>query len=440
MAITTRHRTALEHDAVHVPVALACWRTRELRLAHTFRECAGAADAEIEELYDSTVFALLPRHYESEEHLRAALHKGIKMRALRLHRDRAAHEQALAHAAPVIHATERARAFEQEPERALIAQEDDMIVGEFLSELTPLERKVFVLMADERSWRAIGTALGLAENEARNATRSCSRKRDLFLKLYRTGRLCGYRSRTITALLSHEQTGELALEQALAHLQHCRTCQAQHQTTDGQLRATFEGRALAVLPMPVLLHTHAGLLDRVHGLLEYPARLAERLAGPGPGTGIREHLAEAGAGAGVATKVALGVVGIAALAGGTLGATHVLDAPAPHHVRHVPASQPATQLITGTRLPATLLHRTFRPPSPAARPARRSTPITGAHLPFGPGHAVPATHLAPAPRSPSQHEPGGFAYLGVSTANAPRPASPARAQTASQHAGGAFSP
>ncbi len=53
----------------------------------------------IEELYDSTAPALLSRPYESEEHLRVALHKGIKMRALRLHRDRTAHRQTLAHAA-----------------------------------------------------------------------------------------------------------------------------------------------------------------------------------------------------------------------------------------------------------------------------------------------------------------------------------------------------
>ncbi len=438
MAITTRHRTALEHDAVDVPVLLACWRTRELSLAHTFRECAGAATAEIEELYDRTVFALLPRHYESEEKLRRALHKGIKMRALRLHRDRAAHDQALAHAAPVIHATAQARAFWQEPERALIAQEDDMIIGEFLSELTSEEREVFVLMADERSWRAIGTALGVAENEARNATRSCARKLDLFLKLYETGRLCGYRSRTITALLSGDQAGELALEQALAHLRHCRTCRAQHRTTDGQLRATFEGRALAVLPMPVLLHTPARLLDRVHGLLEYPARLAERLTGAGSETGIRERLAEAGAGAGVTTKVALGVAGIAALAGGTLGATHALDSPTPHHVHHITASRPATRLTTGTRLPATLLPLTSHSRS-AGSPARRSPP-TRTHLPFGPGQATPPTRRTPAPRSHTQHEPGGFAYLGAPTANAARPAIPARAQTSSQHAGGAFSP
>ncbi len=439
MATTTSPKAAGERGTVDLPVALARWRTRELRLAHTFRECAGASTAEIEELYDATVLALLPRRYESEEHLRFALRKGIKMRALRLHRDRAAHEQELAHAAPVIHATAQARAFEQEPERALIAHEDDVIVGEFLSELTPVERAVFVLIAEERSWRAIGTALGLAENEARNATRACERKREVFLKLYETGRLCGYRSRTITALLSGEQTGELALEQALAHLRHCRTCQAQHQTTSEQLQADFERRALAVLPVPVLLGTHAGLLDRIQDLLEYPARLAERVAGSGAGTGIRERLAETTVGAAGAAKIALGVVGVAALAGGAISATHILDSHAPRHTHRPAVAQPAIEAIVGTRVPATLLRQTARQPSRVARLARRpGHPVGGSDLQFGPGRVVPATQPAPAPRSATQREPGGFAYLGEPTA--PQAAGPRQAQTASQHVGGAFSP
>jgi DNA-directed RNA polymerase specialized sigma24 family protein len=443
MASAAGYSARPEPGAVDVPVLLVRWRTSELRLAHTFRECAGAGTAEIEELYDSTALALLSRPYESEEHLRAAIHIGIKMRALRLHRDRTAHRQTLAHAAPVIHATERARAFAQEPEGALIAQEDGIIIGEFLSELTPREREVFVLMADKRSWHTIAMALGIEEKEARTVMRSCERKRELFLTLYGTGRLCGFRSRVIAALLSGQQTGELALAQALTHLSHCRTCQTQHQTTNEQLRAAFEGRALAVLPVPVLLHTHAGLLDRLRSLLEYRTRVAERLAGPGPGTGIRERLAEAGTGAGAATKVALGLASIAALTGGTLDATHILDRTAPHHTRHAnhaAAPQPPTA-PKGTQVPAALLRQTFRSPSRAARPARRSPYPAEADLQFGPGEAIPTKRAAPPPRSSPQHEPGGFAYLGgVPTANAPRTASTRRAQTAVQHAGGAFSP
>jgi hypothetical protein len=57
--------------------------------------------AEVEEIYDATVALLVERGgaYESVEHLRAALHRGIKMRAL--HRDRRVRQQALSAAGPL---------------------------------------------------------------------------------------------------------------------------------------------------------------------------------------------------------------------------------------------------------------------------------------------------------------------------------------------------
>jgi RNA polymerase sigma factor (sigma-70 family) len=166
-AIPARDRRG--EGQVDVPVLLACWRTREISYARTFRECGGASPTEIEDLYDATVTALVEKDktYESEEHLRAAVHKGIRMRALRLHRDRRARALALEQAAPSMLAVNRERAWRQEPERALIAHEDDLIIGEFLAELTKLERQVFALVADGRSWRAIATALSLSEGEAR---------------------------------------------------------------------------------------------------------------------------------------------------------------------------------------------------------------------------------------------------------------------------------
>ncbi len=106
------------------------------------------------------------------------------------------------------------RAWREEPERALFAHEDDAIVGEF----TDLERRVFTLVADGRSWRAIATALGLPETEARTLTRTCEHKRSRFLTLYETGRLCGYRSQTIGSLLAGKENSEQAVGQAFAHL------------------------------------------------------------------------------------------------------------------------------------------------------------------------------------------------------------------------------
>lgn len=145
---------------VDTPVLLARWRSRELWTARQFRACWGSSLAEIEDLYDATIAVLVEKDepYESPEHLRAALHRGIKLRALRLHRDREVHEKALGHAAPAMEAAGRDRAWREEPERALLAREDDAIVGEFIAELTDLERQVFTLVADGRSWRAIAGA------------------------------------------------------------------------------------------------------------------------------------------------------------------------------------------------------------------------------------------------------------------------------------------
>lgn len=127
-------------SGVDTPVLLAQWRSRELWTARQFRACWGSSLAEIEDMYDATIAALVEKDeaYESPEHLRAALHRGIKLRALRLHRDREAHEKTLEHAAPAIEAAGQDRAWREEPERALLAREDDAIVGEFIAELTDL--------------------------------------------------------------------------------------------------------------------------------------------------------------------------------------------------------------------------------------------------------------------------------------------------------------
>ena len=189
---------------VDVAVLLTRWRSGELAYAGTFDQCAGASFTEIEDLYDATATTLLEQEkpFGSEEHLRRALRRGIRLRALRrgirlralrLHRDHRVRKHLLDQAAPGMIAERERQAWREEPEQALLAREDDLIVGEFLAELTPLERSVFALVAEGRSWRAIATALELSKNEARNATRACERKREHFATLYSTGRLCGYR-------------------------------------------------------------------------------------------------------------------------------------------------------------------------------------------------------------------------------------------------------
>jgi DNA-directed RNA polymerase specialized sigma24 family protein len=303
---------------VDAPVLLARWRSRELWIARQFRECGGASLAEVEEIYDATVALLVERGdtYESVEHLRAALHWGIKMRALRLHRDRRVREQALSAAAPVVESAGQEAAWWAQPERALIAQEDDVIVGEFIAELRPLERRVFVLVADGRSWRAIATALSMPETQARKVTRACERKRARFLSLYSTGRLCGYRSATIGGLLAGRVRGKLAFDRALAHLRHCQTCRLKHRTDAAGLRAAFDARALSVLPpLPVLVQSHASLLEQLHAAAARVARLLQR-SGPAPQGGVRERAFEVVAGGGVGTKLIVGFASVALLAGG----------------------------------------------------------------------------------------------------------------------------
>jgi RNA polymerase sigma factor (sigma-70 family) len=240
--------------AVDAPALLARWRAEDIGLIGQFRACTGASEAEVEELYDETVAALIEREaaYASEQHLRRTLHRGIKMRALRLHRDRRRRRRTLEGQAPVLEGQARERDWRMQPERALVAHEDDVVIGEFVAELTLEERRVFALVAEGRSWRAIATALGLQEPQARALTRACERKRERFLALYETGRLCGYRSRTIALLVGGRDAGELAYGQALVHLRHCRVCQTAHGLNAEGLRARFDGQAAVFLPVPAV--------------------------------------------------------------------------------------------------------------------------------------------------------------------------------------------
>jgi DNA-directed RNA polymerase specialized sigma24 family protein len=375
--IASRIASLPGRSRVDVPVLLAQWRTRELWTARQFRACGGASLADVEDIYDETIATLVERDdtYESEEHLRAALHRGIKMRAMRLHRDRQLHSRTLEHAAPTIHTAGHEKAWYAEPERALIAREDDLIIGEFVAELTDLERRVFALIADGRSWRAIATALRLAEPDARKLTRACERKRTRFLTLYSTGRLCGYRSQTITALRSGTEHGELALAQALAHPRHCRKCQTQHHTDADTLRAMFDARVLGVLPAPILAATHTSLLDQLHAALSRISRVSHRPAGPP--SGVRERAFEVLAGSGASAKLAAGVISVVLVAAGAVGATHSLT----HH--HPARNGVRRGLAHGVLVPTPRLR----------------------HIPARPHHVPKASHTLPRPNQ--QHTPAG---------------------------------
>lgn len=65
---TTSSRFGAERSGVDAPVLLARWRSRELWTARQFRARWGSSLAEIEDLYDATIAALVEKGdtYESQ--------------------------------------------------------------------------------------------------------------------------------------------------------------------------------------------------------------------------------------------------------------------------------------------------------------------------------------------------------------------------------------
>jgi DNA-directed RNA polymerase specialized sigma24 family protein len=409
------------------------WQARELRVARGFAECRGLSTEQLEDIYQETALALYSRPYQSEEHLLNALRMGVKHRALRLHRDERRRGQILAHSAPGLHLMAQAREGQSAPEPAVLAKEDRLIALEFKTELTAEEQRVFGWLAEGLQYRAVASVLGIPVNQARNTARSCARKRERFQLLYDTGRLCGYRARTIQALQNGEATSEVLAERAFAHLDSCSRCCAEHKTNAKRLRRRFRDQAAALLP-PVL-GGHLGWLAK----LGLRARtLQHRLASGGVPLGqggVRERAAALLAGGGVGVKVATGVVTVAVLAGGAL-ATHVLDhppAPARQHAAPSTAATPRTnapaaQLISASPAPSlrTSIHRTVH----TSRRPRRSSP----------GRVLAGTDRASGPSAGTQREPGGFAYLGVPTGTSALASAPEQAHTAARGSGGPFSP
>jgi RNA polymerase sigma factor (sigma-70 family) len=412
------------------------WQKRELRIARGFTECRGLTTEQLEDLYQETALALYRRAYDSEEHLRNALRDGIKKRALRLHRDERRHGRILARGTPGFRVMAEAREREGAPELAALAREDRLIASEFTTELTEQERRVFGGLVEGLAYRAIGTALGIPENEARKIARACDRKRERFQLLYDTGRLCGYRAQTIHALQNGESTSEELAERAFAHLESCAHCRLEHKTNAKRLRRSFRDQAAALLP-PLFI----GNLDRFTRLGVRARLLLHRLgidsAPIGQGS-VRERAVALLAGGGVGAKVAVGVVTVGVIAGGAV-ATHVLEhSPAPHR-QHVAASAaaapraapPAGQLLSAppTAALSTSAHRSVHTSSRTRQ--RRVT----AH------HTAAGTRRAATESAGEQREPGGFAYLGVPT-SASAPSASARVASASegQSGGGPFSP
>jgi RNA polymerase sigma factor (sigma-70 family) len=420
--------------AQRVGQILGEWQARELRVARGFAECRGLSTEQLEDIYQETALALYSRPYDSEEHLRNALRDGIKKRALRLHRDERRRGQILAHSAPGLRLMAEAREGQSAPEPAALAHEDRLIASEFLTELTKDERRVFGWLVEGLQYRAIASMLDLPVNDARNTARACARKRERFQLLYDTGRLCGYRAQTIQALQNGQSTSEELAERAFAHLESCAHCRSEHKTNARRLRRSFRDQAAALLP-PVFVG-HLGWLTRlgVRARLQLH-RLGIDTAPVGQG-GVRERAVALLAGGSVGAKVAVGVVTVSVIAGGAV-ATHVLEqSPAPHHHHPPPsaAAAPRAILATGRLLSAA-------PAASLSTNVHRSV-HTSRHPRRASHRALGTTHRASRASTSGQHEPGGFAYLGVPAETAGARSEPAHVASTSegQSGGGPFTP
>jgi RNA polymerase sigma factor (sigma-70 family) len=406
------------------------WRQRELRIARGFRECRRLSHHELEDVYQETTLALLqrPDRYLDETHLRNTLRLVIKQRALHLYRDERRRQEILAENAPGMHALELARAIsKQDIEQLALARQDRLIITEFLAELTPQQRQVFWLMTESMGYNRIAKTLRMPVNQARKLVSECEQKRERYQTLYDHGRLCGYRSTTIKALLEGQATSEQLAKLAIAHVQACAHCRAQHHTNATRLRHAFEQQAAALLPPVMLDRLSLSRLDRASTHLQM---LAQRLqtswgsslgGGPGGG-GARERTIALLAGGGTSAKLAAGLVTVAVITGSTLSATHALDEH-PHHRPRQPATAQAANLASTTERVA------FAQPKPAQAaittvssppPPRSQTPPH----PDSPAHDE-AANQNPVESTETRREPGGFAYLGVpNNTPTPTPAQP----------------
>jgi RNA polymerase sigma factor (sigma-70 family) len=381
------------------------WQPAELRIARGFAECRGLATEQLEDIYQETALALLNRPYGSEEHLRNALRHGIKHRALNVHRDTRRRTQILHQSAPSMQRVAEARESQAGPQEAALGEQDRLIVREFLTELDELEQQVFWLIADGMRYRAIAPILGVAVNVARNASRSCERKRERFQLLYDTGRLCGYRAATIRAIQAGELTSEEIAARAFAHLEACVSCRTEHKTNAKRLGRSFRDQLAALLPVPALL-------DRLEWLRSPWLHSAGHLGG------ALRHRATAMIGAGGAgAKLTASVATVAVIAGGTAGATHVLDGHATPARRHMTAAVTTAVPAPITRSSVShsdTVHRSST--RDARRSAHRSVYVAAAEP-----HAV-SSDAVPVPEKPGREfsleaEHGHFGSTQVEPSN-----------------------
>lgn len=389
--------------------ALGEWQASELRYMSRHPYCRDLSLAQLEDLYQETVLALLNRPFFNEEHLRNALRYGISKRALHVHRDERRRGEILNAYAPQAYLMALRRSEAEGPEQTALARQDGRIVLEFISELAPLERQVYALEAEGLRYRAIAPILEVETNKARNASRSLASKQKRFQLLHDTGRLCGYRAPTIRALIAGERTSEELALAAFAHLDVCASCRAEHRTNAKRLKASFQQRAAAVLPVPALAG-HLSVLTRVDLRLRTIVQRWLPETSVSAGGGVRERVIAAAASSGVAAKLATGAATVAIIAGGTLGAS-----PLRAHRQNASGHRAKSAIVTRT--------------APSRTPR-----LTSAYTPVGAAPAPRPPHVSGGDEATHPHEPGGFAFLGVPASGQSEAPTHARAASTSSPA------
>jgi RNA polymerase sigma factor (sigma-70 family) len=404
------------------------WRPEVLRRMRARRLWRNAPPADHEDQFQDVALVLCTRVFRSEEHLRRALWTGLGFRA----RDfwKAGRRREL----PVADFFDDVRAgtsWDGVAEDAATAA-DGRYVDDCLSELDARERAVYRLAhGEELSRRKVATALGITDADVLRALHSAQLKVDRFALLFVSDRLCARRAEAIGALARLEARGG-DLEQARAHLAHCRDCLLAFRTQ----RAALGRRVASVLPMPAVALAgaaagHAGMrLGHARDLAAAAKRHASALAGRGPKTSMgAEAVAGAGASGAAATKVAIGLCVTAAAGGGAVCAQTFGLFTDPTHPKAKTARVHHAHARTAVRDAAALAATHDPPPAPAQAATAASTPTAPQSAPS----VARKTHAASS--QPSQSKQEFFDAANGSGAPA-APTKPSSVHSASSGGGG----
>ncbi len=239
-----------------------------------------------------------------------------------------------------------------EPFEAVELHERAARAADFMSRLSPFERRVIVLTAAHGlGVKAAARTLGVSVGEVRAAVRSADEKLDQVAVIASAGRMCSYRKRAIVA----EASGVAGAEQtrvARAHLAACGSCRQLYVGLRREMRSReFQRRAAAAFaPGPAVAGGHDGWVERLTALVtSRPAGggSAERAAGVLGGGGLVKA---------AATGTAIIAVG-AGIGGRLIHSITAAPARHPHRVEHVQhadgaraaVSPPAYTAVTPTR-------------------------------------------------------------------------------------------